>query len=279
MKWFKHPSNSAQDPKFEKLVMRYGAEGYALYWLCIELIAAPIDKENITFELEHDAEILAYRLKMDQLRVEEIMRYMISLELFEISETTSKITCLKLALIIENSLVKSPELMRIKAQLRGDETIQTDKNDPGSSGIIPDDPGKVRPEENRREEKIDMSELPVRDVPIQSKTDRSKITKVQQEKIIALYHEILPELPKVMVDRWHGSAHAKQLATRWKEDEQFRTAQFWRSFFESVRLNPWWMGVPDKASGQSWTGCKLAWLVKRSNFDKVLERGGWGDES
>lgn len=133
MKWFKHDADANRDPKLEKVLMKYGAEGYALYWLCLELIAAPIDKHNISFELEHDAEILAYRLRMDSARVEEIMRFMVSQELFEISTTSQRVCCMKLALRIENSVVKHPELKQIQQDIK-------------SSRKIPDNPGKVRPD-------------------------------------------------------------------------------------------------------------------------------------
>jgi len=124
LKWFKHDTDANRDAKLEKVLMRYGAEGYALYWLCLELIAAPIDKHNINFELEHDSEILAYRLKMDSIRVEEIMKYFISIGLFEMDSTSNRVTCLKLANRIENSIIKNPQLKEIQG-LMG--------NDPGQS--------------------------------------------------------------------------------------------------------------------------------------------------
>jgi len=83
MKWFRHDSNAHTDAKLQKVLMKYGADGYALYWYCIELIAGKVDAQNFTFELEHDSEILGYTLKIDTLRVEEIMRYMVSISLFE----------------------------------------------------------------------------------------------------------------------------------------------------------------------------------------------------
>lgn len=138
MKWFKHDADANRDSKLEKVLMKYGAEGYALYWLCLELIAAPIDKHNLTFELEHDAEILAYRLKMDSKRVEEIMRYFVNLQLFEISSTTRRITCLKLANRLENSIVKNPQLKQIQ------HLIVTEN--PGQLRKFLDNSGKVRPD-------------------------------------------------------------------------------------------------------------------------------------
>lgn len=146
MKWFKHDSDANRDPKLEKVLMKYGAEGYALYWLCIELIAAPIDKHNITFELEHDAEILAHRLKMDSVKVEEIMRYMVDLNLFELDPTSKRVTCLKLAHRIENSIIKNPQLKQIQELIN---------SDPGQSGTIRENLGQTRLDTD-----IDKTSLP-----------------------------------------------------------------------------------------------------------------------
>lgn len=118
------------------------------------------------------------------------------------------------------------------------------------------------------DKKIDMSEP-------QAVTDLHpmSIRKADHEEVIRLYHEILPELSSVIVMRWHGSKSAAQLGARWKESIKFRDFEFWRAFFETVRQNPWWMGVADAKSGAQFRKCNLAWLVKRENFDKVIQLG------
>ena len=97
MKWFKHDSDAHADAKLERILIKYGADGYAIYWYCLELIAAKVDKNHCTFELEHDAELIGYKLKIDTLRVEEIMRYMVSIDLFQINQETRRVMCLQLA--------------------------------------------------------------------------------------------------------------------------------------------------------------------------------------
>jgi hypothetical protein len=82
----------------------------------LELIADRIDSTHADFELEHDAELLGARLRIDSIRVEEIMRYFVSIELFE--NENDRITCLKLASRIENSIVKNPELAKVQASLK-----------------------------------------------------------------------------------------------------------------------------------------------------------------
>lgn len=115
MKWFKHDSDAHTDAKLEKVLMRYGSDGYALYWMCLELIAKKVDQNNLTFELEHDAEILGYRLKVDQMRIQEIMTYMIQLGLFE--RTDMAIYCYKLAKRVDVSMFPPNHRERVRAEL------------------------------------------------------------------------------------------------------------------------------------------------------------------
>ncbi|MEH6451299.1 MAG: Lin1244/Lin1753 domain-containing protein, partial [Oleispira sp.] len=44
MKWIKHDTNANQDAKLKRMRMKYGLEGYGLYWYCLELIAADVDR-------------------------------------------------------------------------------------------------------------------------------------------------------------------------------------------------------------------------------------------
>lgn len=113
MKWFKHDSNAHRDTKLRKVVMRYKAEGYALYWYCIELIASRLDKDNITFELEDDAEIIAYDIGIDSAKVQEIMRYMVELDLFKLNAETNRIVCMKLANRLDESASKNPQIRKV----------------------------------------------------------------------------------------------------------------------------------------------------------------------
>lgn len=95
MKWFKHDSDASNDAKLKKLRLKYGAQGYGIYWYCLELISRNVDKHNLTFELEHDAELIADDFKLSGDLVQHIMTYMVELELFE--NTNNIITCLKMA--------------------------------------------------------------------------------------------------------------------------------------------------------------------------------------
>lgn len=95
MKWFKHDSDAGNDAKLRKLRIKYGAQGYGIYWYCLELIARNVEKHNLTFELEHDAELIADDFKLSGELVQEMMTYMVNLGLFE--NTQGVITCLKMS--------------------------------------------------------------------------------------------------------------------------------------------------------------------------------------
>ncbi len=154
MKWFKHDSRANRDAKIEKLMNRFGADGYALYWLCIELIVDRVEADCLTFELEHDAETLGARLKVDTLRVEEIMKWMVFEGLFE-GEGPS-ITCFKIAKRLDSSIIRSPELAKIQANIRASKRPGTSGNvrdNPGQSVNVGERPEQIRLEETRREEK------------------------------------------------------------------------------------------------------------------------------
>lgn len=95
MLWFKHDSDAGNDAKLRKLRHKYGAQGYGIYWYCLELIARNVNKNNLTFELEHDAELIADDFKLSSELVQEMMIYMVNLGLFE--NVDGVITCLKMS--------------------------------------------------------------------------------------------------------------------------------------------------------------------------------------
>lgn len=95
IKWFKHDSTASLDAKLARVRLKYGMEGYGLYWFCLESIARNVETHNLTFELEEDAELLSVATNIHYERVQEMMTYMVNLGLFENCE--GRITCLKMA--------------------------------------------------------------------------------------------------------------------------------------------------------------------------------------
>lgn len=143
MKWVKHDTDANQDAKLQNVLLDYGLEGYGLFWYCIELIAGKVDKDNITFELEHDARIIARNTGSTTQKVEEMMRYFVEQDLFQ--SAGGVITCYKLARRLDQSMTSNPEMRAIIEGLKNHDPIMT------KSEIVMQD--KIRLEEIRLEEK------------------------------------------------------------------------------------------------------------------------------
>lgn len=86
------------------------------------------------------------------------------------------------------------------------------------------------------------------------------------QDIISLYNKTLPELQQVIPERWSG-ARAKALQARWRESKKHQSLQFWERFFKKLREFPFYLGDNDR----DWRA-DLGWLVKRKNFDNLVEK-------
>lgn len=80
-----------------------------------------------------------------------------------------------------------------------------------------------------------------------------------QQEIIALYHELLPELPPVR--EWTGE---DDLRARWRSSTERQSLDWWRTFFEYVKKSPFLMG--ERGDFQA----SLRWIVKAGNFAKIV---------
>lgn len=105
MKWLKHDTDAHRDAKLRRVMIKYGMEGYGLYWYLLENVAAGITESNLTFELEHDSEIVAHDTGIHHERVEEIIMFMVRQGLFE--ESQGVITCLKLLKRLDTSITSN----------------------------------------------------------------------------------------------------------------------------------------------------------------------------
>ena len=86
-------------------------------------------------------------------------------------------------------------------------------------------------------------------------------------EIVALYHEVLPELTRVSdwtIDR------QKLLRKRWREKPERQDLDWWRRFFEYVHGCDFLMGRKTGRDGRPFE-CDLEWLVRPTNFVKVIE--------
>lgn len=160
MEWFRHDSNANLDEKLQEVLLDYGLEGYGLYWYCIELIVGKTSADNITFELKHDARVIARNTGSTPQKVEEMMKRFIALGLFENEE--NKITCMKVAKRLMSSATSNPKMrtmiMDIKQQY--ETPIDTNRHDDIMT------PSRIiTAEENRIEEKrLDKKEKTIKTI-------------------------------------------------------------------------------------------------------------------
>lgn len=94
----------------------------------MELIGGKVDADNITFELEHDARIIARNTGSTVQKVEEMMRYIVKLGLFEGENNT--ITCLKLARRLDKSMTSNPQMRDLIGKLKGSDKVMIESAEP-----------------------------------------------------------------------------------------------------------------------------------------------------
>lgn len=239
MKWFKHDSDANTDAKLKRVRMKYGMEGYGLYWYCLELIASGVDKHRLTFELEHDSEIIAYDTGIHREVVEEMMRHFVDLNLFENSSGT--ITCLKMANRTDEYISK---LLRTNSG-------QTPERIGNESEKIPPNRTEQNRTEERREEQAGGADAP-------------SAPSCPHQAIIDLYHETCPALRKV--GDWTPERQ-KLLRSRWREKPERQSLEWWRGYFERVAGSDFLCGRTENSDFTA----DLEWLVRPKNMPKVLE--------
>lgn len=259
MKWFKHDSDANMDDRLQEVLLDYGLEGYGLYWYCLELITSKINGDNITFELKHDSRIIARNTGCSVQKVEEMMKFLIRLGLFE--NTEGKITCLKLAKRLDKSMTTNPRMRDFIDSLRASNVMLQTGDVMTKSEIVMTQSENVSLE--GEEEGEEEGEGEGDNKTLSSKPSASTCPHL---KIIELYHEILPELPRVIPDMWKG-ARAKALAARWKESDKHQSLEFWKWYFNLVRKSQWHLGVNERG----WQA-NLEWLVKQRNFVNMIEK-------
>lgn len=126
------------------------------------------------------------------------------------------------------------------------------------------------------------SELDVVDLPPEppacneEKDQGSRMPPCPYDRIVTLYHEILPELPRVATltskRRSWITARWRSVCTTEKVASQADGLDLFRGYFSLVRKSPFLMGMKQPGKGHSRTfKADLEWLMNESNFTKVVE--------
>lgn len=254
MKYFKHDTSAHFDAKMQEIILDYGMEGYGLYWFCLELISSEVTTHKLTFELEHDARIIARMTGVTVHKVEEIMKKFIELGLFE--NNGGRVTCLQLLKRIDTSMTSNPAfrkaIMKAKNDMESHDSVMMESghsHDPVmTKSCIEDRRYKIEDKKHIREKSATVSPVPV-------------------QEIVNLYHEVLPQLPRVQ--KITGKRQS-QIKARWKSGD-IADMNEWRDYFEHVKKSKFLMGYADGNPDRKTFKADLEWLTRESNFVKVWE--------
>lgn len=270
MKWFKHDTDANQDAKLQNVLLDHGLEGYGLYWYCIELIAGKVELDCLSFELEHDARIIARNTGSTPTKVEALMRYFIEQGLFEDSE--GAITCMKLARRLDKSMTSNPAMRAAIGALKGGnhDPVMT-QSCQNHDGVMQD---KKRTEQNRTEQNNHSSSPPDGADALPPADDEEinpvSSVRVPLKAIINLYHEKLPEWPRVRIQT---AALDGQLRARWNgSGVDLGSLERWGKLFDYVRKSSFLMGetAGENPKHANWRP-DLLWLSKPSTINKLVE--------
>ena len=119
----------------------------------------------------------------------------------------------------------------------------------------------------------DITQMKANEEPLT--INQEPITTLQQSKIVAcptsqiieLYKETVSRLPypRVVPD-----VVKQNISARWREDDRFKSLDFWKELFQYVDDNKFLSGQVDGRDGRAPFRATLQWIVKAANFAKIV---------
>jgi uncharacterized protein YdaU (DUF1376 family) len=126
---------------------------------------------------------------------------------------------------------------------------------------------------NKKQETRTNNQEPVITLP-KGRESEAGLPPCPHQKVVDLFHELLPELPRVLV--WNKTREG-YLRARWREkavEEKWQTEEqgleFFRKFFDYVRKSKFLMGKTH-TPGKRTFECELEWLLRPTNWVKIIE--------
>ena len=238
MKWFKHDTDANMDAKLQEVMLDYGLEGYGLYWYCIELIAQRVNGDNLTFELEHDARIIARNTGSTPQKVAQMMTSFIDLGL--LNADNGHVFCLKLASRCDDFTAKAVRRNGIKPV------------DNQSVGVNPTNSVFVPLEEEVRR---------------RSKKKEKEVNNIYQQiadEWNSIFKNDLPTVSKITQKR--KSSINGCIAEMKGTDHDFSKIELWTKLFNHAKLSNFLMG--DSKDG--WT-MNFDFITNKSKLLKRVE--------
>lgn len=112
MKWFQHGSRAAYDGKIRKLVSRFGAEGYGLYFFAVENVCDGLTTSDVSCVAEYDDEQFAHEINCEPKRAREILDFCVEIGLLTRAKC-KRVACEKIMLRLDNTMAQNPEIKRM----------------------------------------------------------------------------------------------------------------------------------------------------------------------
>ncbi len=223
MKWYKHISDSLDDPFIFDLVDRFGGDGYLVFFGTLEIMSREFNVGS-PGTCTISRRFLTKKLQLSSQKVMKVLDFCNKKGRIMTSLNGNNITlnCPKLKDMCDDW---TNRLLRSYSEVT---------------------PKKPRLEEEEEEDNKDSDISPI----------------CPHQKIVNAYHEILPELTRIK--EWNETRR-KLLKKRWSDDIKRQNLKWWEGYFEYVRKSPFLMG--DKTDFHA----DLEWLIKPSNFTKVIE--------
>jgi hypothetical protein len=237
MKWYKHISDSIDDPFIFELMRRFGGDGYLVFFGILEIYAREFQTE-LDWKLSTTQAYLKQKLCKRQATL--ILK---SLEFIKNSGKWN------IELNGENIIIFIPKFRELLDESTLKKLREYEKSFRNASGIIPKTEGTDEDKDKDKEEDIVVVSDANHDCP--------------HLKIVSLYHDHLPALPRV---RQWTEKRQKWLRARWNEDPDRQNLEWWEAFFKYIATCPHLIGVNDR----NWTA-DLEWICNSTNFVKIIE--------
>lgn len=98
-------------------------------------------------------------------------------------------------------------------------------------------------------------------------TSKPSVPPCPVEKIIEVYKSIAESLVRIRVV---ADSTKAAISSRWRSDQKYQSLEFWEKYFKYCEANEFLSGRSDPKPGGKPFRADLDWLVKASNFAKVL---------
>lgn len=198
MKWFKHISDSLDDPFIQDLMDEFGSDGYLVFFGTLEMLSREFDIDNpgiVTVSHKY----FRRKLRLSWHKCSTILKFCESEGRFFVTDDGRKIT------------VNCPKLK--------------DMCDDWTKRLLRSN-SEATPEEHHTEEEVDLEVEGEGDTTISP----PGVNSVPYEKILGAYHKTLPTLHPCEM----SADLQKTLKARWNSKKKMQNIEWWEWYFEGV---------------------------------------------